>query len=331
MIDRFSCFSSPCKKPVEFICNCTVPETMMCRDHINKHLISLNTHKIANLISEKDHIIKTFNLEKCLLIEIKNTLNVSFGQSFKELLRLKLLEIEESINIIEKIIQDYKRRNIFINSRGSALKIIEKEVNKNKNYLADLILKEKNTQIDAFIKKLGSLKDISEHRQLKAELIEISTFDKYDNYIFLLAQENIDINSKRNKFTKKCKNLQVLFEESIFKLDKYSFSFALRDILSNTFQCNLVKKYEKIPKSFRNSILKTHDKTYKHCNIDFNYLYNYDENLNGTEIYIYDIESGLRTSSVITKSYQNCPYRLLDKITNNKNFKLTFTYSRKSH
>ncbi|CAG9323719.1 unnamed protein product [Blepharisma stoltei] len=275
MIGRFSCVSASCTKQVEFICNCTTPETLMCGYHRKNHLKSLKSHEIKNF-SLEEHIIKTFRMEKSLMIEMKNILTVDFEQSPQESLRLKLLEIYESINMIEKLIEDYNKGKLYLNIDAPEVEAIHKVLNKNIDYLADFILKEKNSQIDEFLKKLDFLNDINEHYQLQAEFLQISYFDKCDSYIFALAKENTYINSSRKNYIQKCKNIQSL-------LDK--------------------------------SVLKIYNQNYKSHIIDFNYLCNYDENLKGTEIYMYDIEKGTRTSTITIKSYHP-PHRLLDNITN---------------
>ncbi|CAG9334027.1 unnamed protein product [Blepharisma stoltei] len=269
MIGNFSCFTSSCRKQVKFACSCTVPETMMCKIHKLNHLKGKKHHKIRNFqledrqVSIEEDVFRILNSERLWLEKIKMILTQNFEQPLQDLLRIKLLYLEESMSEIDKLAKAFKKISN-IESRISAEEIIQREVYKNKDNLADLILNEKKTHIDAFAQKLTfrSSNNAVQRSQLLSELYQLSHFDEYENYIFSIVTPNSRTKKSYKKFIKECENLYLLLDKPDLK------------------------------------ILKQHSHIL--FNTDFNYLYSYVDNYNGIELYAYDIESHKMT----IKSYR---------------------------
>ncbi|CAG9325757.1 unnamed protein product [Blepharisma stoltei] len=279
MTEKIICFMPSCKGQVKFSCSCTAPETMMCKDHKSSHLKASNLHKIQSFSVGKEKILKCLNKEKSLMIEMKNSLTKSLKESPQDMLRTKLGQLEASINRIDEIISDFDKGEIYIENKPSAREIIKTEVNENKDYLANLIMKEKTSQIRKYIQKHSSsiINDPNQHSQARSELLEISTFDQYDRYIFSKINSNTIIYLSYTNFANKCEKIQLLLDKLLLKIHNRRY----HDLLT----------------------------------IDFNYLYNATETMNGTELYIYDIGSDIITTTILIKirSYDK---PVLERVTN---------------
>ncbi|CAG9330719.1 unnamed protein product [Blepharisma stoltei] len=140
-------------------------------------------------------------------------------------------------------------------------------------------LVEKKIKIEEFSAMLTALyiSDSDHLRQLQTEFKTLSALPKSIEGMIKKHQGDLRIQCFYRDFAKQCRITQILLNKKIFKIHKQNYN--------NSY------------------------------NSDFNYLYNTDENLNGTEIYIYNLKSHKRTSTCELKSYKP-NRRLLDKITN---------------
>ncbi|CAG9330718.1 unnamed protein product [Blepharisma stoltei] len=140
-------------------------------------------------------------------------------------------------------------------------------------------LVEQKIKIEEFSIMLTALyiNDSDHHRQLQTEFNTLSALPKNIDNMIKKYKDDLRIQCFYRDFAKQCRITQILLNKKIFKIHKQNYN--------NSY------------------------------NSDFNYLYNTDENLNGTEIYIYDIKSHKRTSTCELKSYKP-NRRLMSKIAN---------------
>ncbi|CAG9330732.1 unnamed protein product [Blepharisma stoltei] len=147
--------------------------------------------------------------------------------------------------------------------------------------MTDLYLEEQRLKVEEFTKMLSTLyvNDLNHQRQLQAEFNTLSALpENMEDMSNIYKKEYHRIQSSIClDFIKQCKITQLLLNKIIFEIHKQN--------------------------------------TYNSYNLNFRYLYNFDENLNGTEIYIYDLKSHKRTSTCELKSYKS-KRRLCDKVTN---------------